>query len=726
MSSTASLPPPIFPQNGAGASSGKSRATALKNTQALFSEALALHQQGKLPAAESLYRQVLLRERRHADALHLLGLVAHQAGKNDVAAGLIGAAIAINKAVGTYHANLAVVLQALGRREEAIAAYRSAVALDPGSADLRFNLGLLLAESGRHADAVESYRAAIDIRSDSAALHAKLHAKLGIALNALKRPAEAILSYDHAISLQPGSFDVHYNRAGALWQVNDLEGAVAAYRTALTLKPDLVEAHSRIGNIFKQQGRMAQAEAAYRQALAIRPDFAEALCNLGLVLYAGGRVDDAMAAYRAAIAADPRLCEAHVNLGNVLKEREQYDAAIACYQTVLGIEPNHIEAQCNLGTAYMAQDRLQEAMALYHAVLALDSTFADAHYNLGIALCVLGDLQESVAAYDRAIAIKPDFAPAHYNSSFPRLLLGDLTAGFRSYEWRWRGGSNKFVKRVCAEPMLADTNVAGRTILLHAEQGLGDTIQFSRYAALVATAGGRVILEVPRHLQRLFSGLRGVAAMVAPGEPLQRFDAHSPLMSLPSIFSTMIDSIPAAPAYLRAEDAACELWRARLGTSGFKIGIAWQGNPNATAEKGRSAPLASFAPLAAIPGVRLISLQKTHGLDQLQSLPAGMKVETLGDDFDSCPDAFIDTAAVMMNLDLIVTVDTSIGHLAGALGRPTWIALQKIPHWVWMLDRNDTPWYPSVRLFRQRERGDWAGPFSGMANEIKMKLEGQT
>jgi len=721
MSSTASLPPPIYPQNGAGASPGKARAMAVKNIQALFSEALALHQQGKLPAAESLYRQVLLRERRHADALHLLGLVAHQAGKNDVAAGLIGAAIAINKGVVTYHANLAIVQKALGRWEEAIAAYRAAVDLDRGSADLRFNLGLLLAESGRYAEAVECYRAAIDIRSDSAALHAKL----GIALNALKRPAEAILSYDRALSLQPGSFDVHYNRAGALWQVNDFDGAIAAYRAALALKPDLVEAHSRIGNILKQQGRIEEAEAAYRQALAIKPDFAEARSNLGLVLYARGHLDEAVAEYRAAIAANPGLCEAHINLGNVLKEREQYDAAVVCYQTALRIEPDHIEAQCNLGSAYMGQERLQEAMDQYHAVLARDPDFADAHFNLALALRLLGQLHEAVAAYDRAIASKPDFVLAHYYSSYPRLLLGDFTAGFQNYEWRWRGVGN-FVKRVCDEPMLADHAVAGRTILLHAEQGLGDTIQFSRYASLVSAAGGRVILEVPRHLRRLFSGLQGVAAIVAPGESVPRFDAHCPLMSLPNIFSTTVATVPSAPAYLYAETEASQRWRARLGSQGFKIGIAWQGNPNSLAEKGRSAPLASFAPLAAIPGVRLISLQKTYGLDQLQSLPAGMHVETLGDDFDSGPDAFIDTAAVMMNLDLIVTVDTSIGHLAGALGRPTWIALQKIPHWVWLLDRHDTPWYPSVRLFRQTEHGDWAGPFAGMANEIKMKLEGQT
>ncbi|HEY8023431.1 MAG TPA: tetratricopeptide repeat protein, partial [Burkholderiaceae bacterium] len=509
----------------------------------------------------------------------------------------------------------------------------------------------------------------------------------------------------------------------ALWLLNELDAALVAYRAALSLKPDLAEAWSRIGNILKQQGRVDAAEAAYRQAIAINPHLAEAQNNLGLVLYATGRVDAAMDAYHAAINGNPGLCEAHVNLGNVLKEREQYDDAIACYRAALTIDAANVEAHCNLGTAYMVQDLLHEAIDSYRAALALDPNFFDAHYNLGIALCVLGKLRESVAAYDRALAIRPDFAQAHYNSSYPRLLLGDLVQGFKSYEWRWRGGSKKFVKRECEKPMLADAEIAGRTVLLYAEQGVGDTIQFSRYAALVAAAGGRVILEVPQYLHRLFSCLQGVSALIAPGEPAPAFDAYCPLMSLPSIFSTVVETIPANSAYLSAEDSISESWRTKLGSHGFKIGIAWQGNPNATAEKGRSAPLASFAPLARIPGVRLISLQKTHGLDQLQSLPADMIVETLGDDFDSGSDAFVDTAAVMMNLDLIITVDTSIGHLAGALGRPAWIALQMIPHWVWMLDRSDTPWYPSLRLFRQSTRGDWSGLFAAMAEEIRTIID---
>ncbi|HEX8957952.1 MAG TPA: tetratricopeptide repeat protein, partial [Burkholderiaceae bacterium] len=669
----------------------------------------------RLPEAEAGYRRVLANEQSHADAWQLLGLIAHQAGRHELAIDLITRAIRLDKDLVTYHTNLAVVLKAVGRREEALAAYAEAARLDPVSADIPFNRGLLLTELGRFVEAAACYRQAIALRGD----HAATYANLGIALSAQQQLKEAVAAYDKALVLQPQAYGVHYNRAIALWQLNDLAGALAGYRAALAAKPDLAEARLRIGNILKQQERFDEAAAAYRDLLERVPAYAEAHCNLGLVLFAQGNLDGAEQAYRRALAEKPALCEAHVNLGNIYKEREQYEEAVSCYRTALGLEPDNLQVQCNLGAAFMAQDRLHEAMDIFNAVLMRDPSFAEAHYNRSIALTVLGDLPASIEAYDRAIALRPDHAKAHYNSSYPRLLLGDLERGFACYQWRVRGGSSRHVARYVDRPMLNDINVAGRTVLLHAEQGLGDAIQFSRYAAILGANGVRVVLELPRHLHRLFSSMDGIHALHAQGEAPPPFDFHCPLMSLPALFGTTVETIPASAAYLFAEEAASLRWRERLGNQGFKIGIAWQGNPNASAEKGRSAPLAAFAPLAALPGVRLISLQKTHGLDQLHTLPPGMQVETLGEDFDSGPDAFIDTAGVMMNLDLVVTVDTSIGHLAGALGRPTWIALQKIPHWVWMLERSDSPWYPSVRLFRQTGRGDWSGPFAAMAQEIQ-------
>jgi hypothetical protein len=255
-------------------------------------------------------------------------------------------------------------------------------------------------------------------------------------------------------------------------------------------------------------------------------------------------------------------------------------------------------------------------------------------------------------------------------------------------------------------------------LLLHAEQGLGDILQFCRYAPLLAERGAEVVLEVPRTLVRLLGGLSGKVTLVARGDPLPDFDLHCPLMSVPGRLATTVEMIPAPVPYVAADAVRAAHWTARLPADGLRIGIGWQGNPAGTVDRGRSAPLAAFAPLARVPGVRLISLQRHHGLDQLERLPDGMTVDTLGGDFDSGPDAFLDAAVVMANLDLVISTDTAIVHLAGALGRPVWVALKAVPHWTWMIDREDSPWYPSARLFRQVTDGDWRGVFDRMAAEL--------
>jgi hypothetical protein len=302
--------------------------------------------------------------------------------------------------------------------------------------------------------------------------------------------------------------------------------------------------------------------------------------------------------------------------------------------------------------------------------------------------------------------------------SFPFLLRGDFKEGLEKYEWRWRG--EDLERRDFAQPQWRGEDIAGRTILLHADRGLGDTIQFCRYASLVAARGGDVVLEVPHALRRLLSSLQGLHRLVTSGDPVPVFDLHCPLMSLPLAFGTTIDTIPGQAPYLAAEADLCAFWRDRLPPADFRVGITWQGNPVHKNDQNRSLPLKQFAPLAAIPGVSLISLQKDHGLDQLNDLPDGMCVHRLGVGYDE--GGFQDTAALIMALDLIVTVDSSVAHLAGALGRPAWIALPFIPDWRWMLDRADSPWYPTVRLFRQRKRGDWNDVFAGMAAELADRL----
>ena len=546
-----------------------------------------------------------------------------------------------------------------------------------------FDEALALHQAGRLAEAESLYSRILAVEPR----HADVLHLLGVIAHQSSRNLAAAELIGAAIAIEGRSPAYHANLGIVLQALGRLDEAVAAYGAALGLKPDYAEAHYNLGNAWKDLGRLEAAVDAYEAAARFSPDYAPARYNLGFVLTGLGRLNEAVAAYRAAVRVKPDYAEAHSNLGAVLK---------------------------SLG-------RPEEACIALRMALALKPDYAEAASNLGAALKDLGRFEEAIAACDVAVALRPDYAEAHYNGSFPHFLLGDLAAGWPKFEWRWLGGNHRMKPRRFASPQWRGEDIEGRTILLHAEQGLGDTIQFCRYAPLVAARGAQVILEAPHRLLRLLSGLQDVDRLAAAGDPLPDFDFHCPLMSLPGVFETALDTIPAPIPYLAAEDKAVERWRGRIGPEGFKIGIVWQGNPALHVDQGRSAPLAGFAPLAAIPGVRLIGLQKGPGVEQLNDLPPGMRVETLGPDFDDGPDAFVDSAAVMMNLDLVVTVCTSAAHPAGALGRPTWLALKAVPHWVWMMDREDTPWYPTMRLFRQTERGDWAGVFRRMETELRKR-----
>jgi len=624
------------------------------------------HQEGRLAEAERLYRLVLAVNSENSDALHLLGIIALQNHHRDDAVTLIRQAIQINGSVATYYANLALALKDQGLRDDAVAALSTALELEPENADAHYNLANLHKELGRHFEAVAAYLSALRIRPD----FAEACANLGITLK----------------------------------EMNRLQDAAAVYCAALCLKPSLAECHSNLGNALKELGRPDAAIKAYGAAIRLQPDFGEAHYNLGNALRELGRLDEAVAAYHEAIRLKPDMAEAYANLGSTLQESRRLDDAVAAFENALAIR------------------RLQaDQIAGQHS----QQDLADAYCNLGKVLKPLGRLDEAIAAYGEAIRVKPDHVDAHYNLSIANLLNGDLEAGWQRYELRWRAEIEHLAPRDFLEPQWRGEDLAGRTILLHAEQGLGDTLQFCRYATQVADRGGRVLLEAPRQLHRLLSTLSGVDQLVVAGDPLPVFAVHCPLLSLPGAFSTGMDTIPALVPYLKAENDAVKKWRKRIGKQGFRIGIAWQGNPDNPDDRDRSAPLACFAPLAELTGVRLISLQKQFGLEELDLLPPGMQVETLGEDFECGSDAFIDCAAVMQQLDLVISIDTAIGHLAGALGLPVWLALKTVPHWVWMLDREDTPWYPTMRLFRQSQPGDWNSLFRLMAATLQADMTRQ-
>jgi len=465
-----------------------------------------------------------------------------------------------------------------------------------------------------------------------------------------------------------------------------------------------------------QSGRLVEAKALYRRVLNVDGRHADALHLLGVIDHQIGRNDDAVNRIGKAIAINGTVPLYYLNYGVALKALGRLDDTLASFDVALRLKPDSADAHCERAYILQQLGRIGEALNAFEAASRLKPDSAETHANRGTALKELGRIDEAVAAYDVALRINPNFAEAHYNRAMMLLLLGQFEDGWRGYEYRWHvkarpGGQ----RRHTDSPRWRGEPGGGRTILLWAEAGFGDSIHFVRYVPMVIERGWRVVLEVPSPLTRLFAGIAG-ATVVAVGESLPPFDAQCPLLSLPLAHATTAETIPAAGPYLAARRDAVAMWSNRLPREGLRVGIAWQGNPAHTNDRNRSFRLDELARLAALPGVKLISLQKGAGVDQLANLSWAASIHTLGADYDAGD--FLDTAAVVMALDLVIGVDTSVVHLAGALGRPAWVALPWVPDWRWLEAREDSPWYPTVRLFRQNKPGDWDGVFVRIAGEL--------
>ncbi len=481
-----------------------------------------------------------------------------------------------------------------------------------------------------------------------------------------------------------------------------------------------------------QAGRLADAEALYRKILIADPKHSDALHLLGLILSDLGRREEGIAMIEQAIALRPDGYLYYSNLGNVLRAVGRLDEAVTRYEQAIATKPDYTEAYSNLGTALLDQGKYEAAVASFEKAVAIKPDYAEAYCNLGIGAVDFDRLPVAAGYFRRAIASRPDLAEAHYCLGQTLLRDGNFDEGWPEYDWRWKLAEYGWLRNIHGEfkqPLWTGNALNGRTLLIYAEQGLGDVFQFCRHVPEVAAMGGKVIFAVHPRIVRLMGSIVGLPSNVTiipmDKPPLPPFDVHCPLLSLPRLLKIRLDEPSKHVPYLQAEAPLAEHWRQRLSQpGGLRIGIAWQGNPMGKIDRGRSLPLAALAPLAAIPGVRLISLQQRDGLDQLDNLPPGMTVERLGDGIDAVG-AFIDTAAIMSNLDLIVTSDTSTCHLAGALGRPVWVALKKISDWRWLNDRADCPYYPTMRLFRQRTMGDWDGVFQAMATLLGRVVRGE-
>ena len=429
-----------------------------------------------------------------------------------------------------------------------------------------------------------------------------------------------------------------------------------------------------------------------------------------------GEYDQALVHLRRAVQLNPNFAEAYNNLGAVLREQGKYGEAVICFEEALRINDRVPEAHNNFGTALQMNAQSDEAQAAYRQAIRLNPDFAEAHDNLGNLLTAQGEFDAAMSSFERAVRLQPALASAHNNRAVTLLLQGNFAAGWPEYEWRWK--LPEAPPRPWARPIWDGALLEGRTILLHPEQGLGDMLQFIRYAPLVKAKGGTVLVAAPAKMAPILNTCAGIDRVLSEDDPPVAFDVRAALMSLPGVFRTELDSIPADVPYLSAEAELVSRWREALGPDRrLRVGVNWQGNPKYRDDRLRSIPLDEFAPLAAIKGARLLSLQQGFGSEQLSRVD--FAVEDWGSKLDlDGGRAFCDTAAVIANLDLVITSDTVVAHLAGALGARVWLALSFVPDWRWLLDRADSPWYPTMRLFRQSQPGDWNGVFERIAAEL--------
>jgi tetratricopeptide (TPR) repeat protein len=524
---------------------------------------------------------------------------------------------------------------------------------------------------------------------------------------------EAEKLYAAVLAAKPDNFDALHLYGVLKHQRGQHADALALIAKALRTNARSAAAHSNYGTVLAVLNRSEEAIASYGQAIALKPEFTDAMVAQGNTFYALGRFAEALASYRRVLALKPDFAEIHNNCGNTLWCLKRPAEALACYDAALTLKADYAEAHNNRGNALLDLNRTEEALASFERALALKPDYPDALVNRGNALRDLSRDHEALASFERAIALKPHLAEAHWNKALLHLSRGDYKAGWPGYEWRWqRAGARP---RDFAQSQWRGEDLRGKTILLHAEQGFGDTIQFARYIPMVAARGAKIILEVPQALMPLLAGIAGVTAMVARGAALPPFDLHCPLMSLAGAFGTRLATIPADMPYLHVPLERIEAWRTRLPkTERLRVGLAWSGKPSHANDHNRSLSLSQLALLLAVPGIEFISLQREYrdaDLAALEDFPALRRLD------DSLAD-FADTAAAIAQLDLVIAVDTAVAHLAGALGKPLWLLLPFMVDWRWLIGRKNSLWYPGAKLFRQPKIGDWDSVIARLCGEI--------
>jgi len=609
----------------------------------------------------------------------------------------------------------ALALHRQGRLGEAEAAYRAFLQSAPDHAEAHYNRGNVLQALGRLEEALTAYQRALALVGDNFGVLVNL----GSVLQALGRYAEAAVHYRRALAIEPGYAEGHNNLANALREMGQIDEALVHYRKALEIKPDQAGLYSNLGNLLQDLKRFDEALAAHEKALELKPDLPEAHNNRGNALRSLRRPGDALAAFERALELRPDYAEAHYNLGNALRDLGRAGEALAGFDRALELRPDYAEAHNNRGNVRQELRRFREAMAAYDRALELKPDYPEAHNNRGNALQELRRFGEAMAAYDQALELKPDYAEASWNKALLLLLRGEYGEGWRLFESRWRTEDSRLLVRTFRQPLwLGDADLRGKRILVHPEQGFGDALQMLRYVPLLLEREAEVFLEVPGPLVGLASEIPGVSDILTKGRPLPDFDCHCPFMSLPLAFGTRIDTIPADVPYLKTPAASLRKWGDRLGARKRpRIGLTWSGSTWHRSDRSRSIPLDRFRPLLDR-DADFYSLQKEYRDPDREWLAAEPRIR----DFSGEILDFSDTAGLVEQLDWIITVDTAVAHLAGALGKEVWILIAYSPDYRWLLDREDSPWYPTARLFRQTAPDDWDSVIDRIAIEIESRM----
>jgi len=676
---------------------------------------------GNWQDAERWYRRALDADPKNREALERLGRMALQ--RNDTAAARewLQKAVELGSRDAAVPNQLGVANARMKRFDEAIACFEQAAKLDPRSAEPHYNWGNALSAQGKPEEAIQQFRAAAANMPDSP----EIHYNLANGCRDLGRLNEAVEGYRQTLRLKPDHFKAANNLGNVLRDQGKLSEAVEVFNAILAAKPDYAHGRHNLGVTLLAQHRTAEAIAQFREALRLKPDLVVARTSLGKALAEEGRGDEALPILQSAQSQGKDTSEALLRLAEQMRLAGRYDEAIAGIKAVLEARADFAAAHNDLGLVWFSKQDYRQAIDCYRQAIQIQPDLAEAHSNLAIALLVTGDVPGGLAAINAALRIKPDFAAAHLNRAVTWLRMGRFDRGWHEFEWR----------RLCdgfripphPAPLWDGSPMPDRCLLLHSEQGLGDTIQFIRYAALVKKRCGSLIVQCQLGLAPLLSRCAGVDRVIVRGESLPEYHVQTPMMSLAAILGTTLETIPAEVPYVSADEALVETWRKRLAEdAGFKVGIGWQGNPKYAADRLRSIPLRYFAPLPSVPGVRLFSLQKGAGTEQIAEVAAVCPVVEFGPEFDTEHGTFMDSAAVIRNLDLVITSDTAVAHLAGALGVPVWVALGYSCDWRWMDEREDSPWYPTMRLFRQARLGNWDELFERIAAELAALVRGES